>query len=126
MNLFLIFAFVLATILLAIVLERVLNSPTLIAITFFAVYLLTLAILFATGVITNLALGIIAVIILTIIAFITAVIARFIRCICRRFLGDCCNLCPGEDVAGDADENQNNSNCCCQNRGAVSMLEDRK
>ena len=62
MNLFLIFAFVLATILLSIVLERVLNSPTLIAITFFAIYLVILAILFAAGVFTNLAIGIIAVI----------------------------------------------------------------
>lgn len=125
MNLFLIFAFVLATILLAIVLERVLSSPTLIAISFFAIYLLSLAILFATGVITNLAVGIIAVIILSIIAFVTAVLARFIRCICRRFLGDCCKICPNQDVAGDTDENEHNGKCCCQNRNIVATIDDR-
>lgn len=131
MNLFLIFAFVLATILLSIVLERILNSPTLIALTFFAIYLVILAILFAAGIVTNLAIGLIAVIILTIIAFITAVIVRFIRCICRKFLGDCCSLCPGRNRGNDEDtlsatDNQNGNlltvSCRCNNGNSQDLL----
>ena len=66
MSLLIFFALPLATILLAIVLEKILHCPILVTITFFAIYLIILFALFATGVITNLAVGLIAIIIYTI------------------------------------------------------------
>lgn len=130
MILFVIFAILLATILLSIVLERVLHSPFLVAITFFSIYLIILAILFAIGVITDLAIGLIAIIVFTIVAFITAVIVRFIRCICRRFLGDCCNICPGNSRSdNDRRENRSSSDgslltisCRCNNGNSEDLL----
>ena len=79
MNLLIFFALPLATILLAIVFQKVLKCQILVAITFFAIYLIILFSLYAAGVITNLAEGLIAVIIYTIIAFLTAWIVRIIR-----------------------------------------------
>ena len=76
MNLLIFFALPLATVLLAIVFEKILKCPILVAITFFSIYLIILFSLFATGVITDLALGLIAVIIYTIIAFIIAWIIK--------------------------------------------------
>ena len=67
MILLIFFALPLATILLAIVLEKVLHCPILVGITFFAVYLIILFTLFATGVITNLGAGLVAIIIYTIL-----------------------------------------------------------
>ena len=132
MNLLIFFALPVATILLAIVLERILHSPFLVAITFFSIYLIILFILFATGVVTDLSTYLIAIIVYTVLAFITAVIVRFIRCICRRFLGDCCSICPrnNSDVEGIADTNclcggnnenveENNNNNCNENNRFV-------
>ena len=106
MNLFIFVLIPIATILLSIVLERVLQRPVLVAITIFAIYLIAFFILFLTGVLTDLALGIIAVIIYAVISYITAITSRFIRCICKRFLRSCCSNCPrsnSEDVLYDDD-----------------------
>ena len=112
MDLLIFFALPIATVLLAIVLERVLRSPILVAITFFAVYLIILFALFATEVITDLATLLIALIVLTFIAYITAVIVRFIRCICRNFLKPCCSICPDRDEdVGDIIDNNNECEC---------------
>ena len=114
MNLLIFFALPIATILLAIVLERVLGSPILVAITFFAFYLIILFALFATEVITDLATLLIALIVLTLLAYITAVIVKFIRCICRNFLKQCCSICPDRDeIVEDITDNNNDNNCCC-------------
>ena len=102
MNLLIFFALPIATILLAIVLERVLRSPILVAITFFSIYLIVLFVLFATGVVTDLATLLIALIVYTFLAYITAVIVRFIRCICQRYLRPCYSICPNsEEAVGD-------------------------
>ena len=90
MNLLIFFALPLATILLAIVFQKVLRCPILVAITFFAIYLIILFALYAAGVITNLAEGLIAVIIYTIIAFITAWLVRLVKLI-RECLSNCGN-----------------------------------
>lgn len=132
------FAIFVATVLLAIVLERVLHSPGLVAITIFAIYLLILTILFAVGVISDFAIGLIIVIFFAVIAFITAWIVRFIRCICRRFLGDCCSNCPrrnsrrrndsdNDDEGSSNDENNSNGNlltisCRCNNGNTQDIL----
>lgn len=99
MNLLIFFAIPFATILLAIVLEKILDNPILVAITFFGVYLIIIFALFAFGVITDLASALIAIIIYTIIAFITAYIVRLIKCICDRFFDGCkCGFCSNNST----------------------------
>lgn len=86
MNLFIFFALPLATILLSIVLQKILKSPMLVAITFFAIYLIVAFVAF----VDNLAEALIAAIIYAIIAYITAYIIMIICrinhkfCSCRR------------------------------------------
>ena len=128
------FAFFVATILISIVLERILRSPSLVAITIFAIYLIVLTILFAVGTITDFATGLIVVIIFAVIAFITAWIVRFLRCICRRSLGGCCSRCPGSfgtlsdnDFNNDNDNNSPDGNlltisCKCNNGNSQDLL----
>ena len=115
MDLLIFFALPIATVLLAVVLERVLRSPILVAITFFALYLIVLFALFATGVVTDLATLLIALIVFTFLAYITAAIVRFIRCICRKFLKPCCSICPDrdEDVEDIIDNNNDDNDCNC-------------
>lgn len=109
MILLIFFALPLATILLAIVLEKVLHCPILVGITFFAVYLIILFTLFATGVITNLGAGLVAIIIYTILALITAYIVKLIRIIHERcFNND--DRCPRCRCCRDNDENHNCDN----------------
>ncbi len=130
MNLLIFFAIPFATILLAIVLEKILDNPILVAITFFGIYLIIAFALFAFGVITDLATALIAIIIYTIIAFITAYIVRLIRCICDRFFDGCkCGFCSNNSandstvqpinnnpVLGVNDTNNDDNNCgCCGN-----------
>ena len=85
MNLFIFFALPLATVLLAIVLQRILRSPILVAITAFAIYLIVAFAAFST----TLAEALVAVIIYTIIAFVTAYIVQLI-CELIRELRLCC------------------------------------
>ncbi len=111
MNLLIFFALPLATILLAIVFQKVLKCPILVAITFFAIYLIILFALYATGVITNLAEGIIAVIIYTIIAFLTAWIVRLINIIKERLF--CQEDNQGRSGGrGRNRERENGCGCC--------------
>ena len=70
----------LATILIAIVLQKLLKSPILVALLVFAVYLILAFTVFTTEFLIN-------AIIYTIIAFITAIIFRIICCLIRRM--DC-------------------------------------
>ena len=114
MNLLVFVIIPIATILLSVVLERILRSPILVAITFLAIYLIIMAILFVTGVITDLALGVVAIIGYIILAFISAIIVRFIKCICRNFLGNCCNLCPGNNE-NNSNANEEENECCYRN-----------
>ena len=114
MNLLIFFALPIATVLLAIVLERVIHSPILVAITFFALYLIVLFALFATEVVTDLATLLIALIVFTFLAYITALIVKFVRCICRNFLKPCCSICPDRDeIVEDITDNNNDNNCSC-------------
>ena len=106
MILLIFFALPLATILLSIVLEKILRSPILVAITFFAIYLIILFILFATGVITDLAIGLIAIIIYTILAFITASIVKLIKCIIEKISNRCsCNTNNELSLVNNTDRN---------------------
>ena len=106
MILLIFFALPLATILLSIVLEKILRSPVLVAITFFAIYLIILFILFATGDITDLAIGLIAIIIYTILAFITASIVKLIKCIIEKISNRCsCNTTNELSLVNNTDRN---------------------
>lgn len=89
MNLFIFFALPLATILLAIVLQKILRSPILVAITFFAIYLIVAFAAFSDA----LAEALIAAIIYSIIAYITAYIVMIICRFKHRF----CNCSRGEN-----------------------------
>ena len=89
MNLFIFFALPLATILLAIVLQKILRSPILVAITFFAIYLIVAFAAFSD----TLAEALIAAIIYSIIAYITAYIVMIICRFKHRF----CNCSRGEN-----------------------------
>ena len=116
MDLLIFFALPIATILLAIVLERVLRSPILVATTFFAIYLIVLFALFATEIVTDLATLLIGLLVYTFLAYTTAAIIKFIKCICKRFLGPCCSICPDRDeIVEDITDNNNDNNCCCEN-----------
>ena len=101
MNLFIFFALPLATILIAIVLQKILRSPILVAIAFFAIYLIVAFATFSD----TLAEALIATIIYTIIAYLTAYIVMIICRLRRRF----CH-CRREE-----EENDNNRRCCCGN-----------
>ena len=85
MNLFIFFALPVATILLAIVLQKILKCPILVAITFFAIYLIVSFTAFSS----SLAEALIATIIYTIIAFITAYIVRLISERCNKQFINC-------------------------------------
>lgn len=77
----------LATILIAIVLQKLLRSPILVAILVFAVYLILAFTVFTAEFLIN-------AIIYTLLAFITAVIVKIICCFIRRLN---CNPCSCND-----------------------------
>lgn len=106
MNLLIFFAIPLVTILLAIVLQRVFKSPVLVAITFFAVYLI---IAFAVSLIgiADLGTALVATIIYTIIAYLTALIVMIICKILKK-LDRICREREESDTDAETD-----TNCCC-------------
>ena len=112
------FIFIITTILLSIVLEKLFNSPILVAITFLSINLIIVTTLFVTGVITDFALGILIAILFAIISYITAVISRFIGCVCKRYLAKCCTRCPVE-------ESVNDSTNCCNSNGKLLTISCR-
>lgn len=112
--LLLFFALPVATILLAIVLQKVLCSPILVAITFFAIYLIVTFSIFDEA-------FLIFAIVYTILAYITAVIVRFLRnffrCQNNNSSDDddsdnSCNNCDNDSCNNNGG---NNNNCSCEN-----------
>lgn len=89
-----------ATIILAIVFQKLLCSPILVALTFFAIYLIVTFAAFDES-------FLVLAILYTILAYITAVIARFIR----KFI-KCQNNNNNSD---DDDSDEDNKNCNCEN-----------
>ena len=127
MNLLIFFALPLATILLAIVLQRILKCPVLVAITFFAIYLIVAFAVFSS----NLAEAIIATIIYTIIAFITALIVQLIDNLKERLNNiSCCRRCScsnvGNSNSNECNPNNNNNlltiSCNCSNGESNDLL----
>lgn len=122
MNLLIFFALPLATILLSIVLQKILKSPTLVAITFFAIYLIVAFVSFSD----TLAEAIIAVLVYTIIAYITAYIVMII-CRCkRRFCTSLSHSTCEERRCRCGNNNENNNllriSCSCGNGTQSSDL----
>lgn len=108
MNILLIFfALPIATIILAIVLEKLLRCPILTAATFFAIYLIIAFAAFN-------ATALVFVIIYTIIAYITALIAEFFFGRCKR--RECTNDCSCENNRNNrtALSNEEAQNIACR------------
>ena len=105
-TLLLFFALPVATIILAIVLQKVLNSPILVALTFFAIFLVVTFAAFDES-------FLVFSIIYTIIAYSTAVITRFLK----RFISCANNSCQNSNCANNEESEENNSNndCGCRN-----------
>ena len=101
----------LATILIAIVLQKLLRSPILVAILVFAVYLILAFTVFTAEFLIN-------AIIYTILAFITAVIVKIICCLLRRLNGDNNCNCTGNVI------NDDSSNDIAGLRNSIRGLED--
>ena len=103
MNIILLFfALPVATIILAIVVEKILRCPVLTAATFFAIFLIVAFAVFDAS-------FLIFVIAYTIIAFITAVIAEFIFSRCRRRERKCCNCNCNCNFNCNEEENEENN-----------------
>ena len=102
LTIFIFFVLPLATILLAIVFQKILRSPILVALAFFAIYLIVAFVSFAD----TLAEALIAVIIYTIIAYITALIVMFI-CRCKR------RFCMPLTSTLSSQNTLNQRNCSC-------------
>lgn len=150
--LFVFFVLPLATILLAIVLQKILRNPILVGITFFAVYLIVAFTAFSA----NLAAAIIGAIILSVLAFITAVIVQFICILRERFCNNnnkhflhnnntqaisdtgnllriSCNCQNGESNdlltinsncnCNNNNDSDNSNSCGCNNREAIVINE---
>lgn len=128
--LFVFFVLPLATILLAIVLQKLLRNPILVGITFFAVYLIVAFTAFSA----NLAAAIIGAIVLSVLAFITAVIVQFICILRERFCDNwnnknACNnrRCCREDDSNGVQTISDTGNllrisCNCQNGESSDLL----
>lgn len=106
------FAIPVATIIFAIVLQKLLNSPILVAATFFAVFLIITFAAFDES-------FLVYAILYTLLALITALIVRFICCLIRNSDNPCLN---GSDLKnGGICGNTNNNNddddddCGCNN-----------
>ncbi|MBO5348724.1 MAG: DUF2651 family protein [Clostridia bacterium] len=110
-TLLLFFALPVATIILAIVLQRLLCSPILVALTFFAIYLI---LTFSTFDETFLIFAIVY----TIIAYITAAITRFVRNFIRCQNNNNNNGHDNNNNScncNEEDDSNNSNNCSCEN-----------
>ena len=119
--LFVFFVLPLATILLAIVLQKILRNPILVGITFFAVYLIVAFTAFSG----SLAAAIIGAIILSVLAFITAVIVQFICILRERFSNNNNEHCLHKNNETQTISDTSNLlriSCNCQNGESNDLL----
>ena len=112
-NLLIFFAIPVATIIFSIVLQKLLNSPILVAATIFAILLLVTFSAFDSS-------FLVYAILYSILAFITAIITRFVCCLIRNSQNPCIK---NSDILGinDIEDDSNttgccSNNCCCNNR----------
>lgn len=113
------FAIPVATIILAIVLQKILDCPVLVAATFFAIFLV---ITFAAFDECFLVLAILY----TLLALITALIFRFICCLIKNSNNPCINgsamksscLCGNNNDNDNSDDSEDEDNCGCNNNSS--------
>lgn len=108
------FALPVATIILAIVLQKILKCPLLVGATFFAIYLIVAFIISPSGTLLILA------ILYSFLAYITAVITCIICKINSRFgniIGDCVTSC---NVCGDNNDSRTGNNLVTANNNCNS------
>ena len=120
-TLLLFFALPVATILLAIVLEKILRSPTLVAIAFFAIYLIITFTAFDS---TFLVFAIIYTILAFIAAFIAEIFFRKYRDI-EHSINNTVNLGITDNDNNNSNNNinnNNNNNCNCRNNVVTANL----
>ncbi len=122
------FALPIATIILAIVVQKLLRCPVLTAATFFAIYLIVVFSVFDAS-------YLIYVIVYTILAYITAVIAEFFFSRCRRTVRWNCNINGNEVRLSDEamqgiatrvaqiinEGSNNNCNCSCNSNNVATV-----
>lgn len=108
-NLLIFFALPIATIILATVLEKILNCPATVSAVFFAIFLVVTFSAFD-------ATFLIATIIYTILAFLSALLVRFITRLREENNGETSNCgCNQNNLQTIANQN-NNCNCWCRRR----------
>lgn len=113
-NLLIFFAIPVATIILAIVLQKVLRSPLLVAATFFAIFLIVTFAAFDES-------FLVFAILYTLLALITALVVRFLCCLIKNSTNPCINgntfenqgICGNTESANDDDDDNNSNNCGC-------------
>lgn len=117
MNVLLIFfAFPVATIILSIVLQKLINSPILVGATFFAIFLVVTFSAFDES-------FLVYAILYAILAFITALITRFICCIIKNSDNPCIN--SNIEESNDNLDNINSCGCGC-NRSINNQYFNKK
>lgn len=127
------FALPIATIILAIVLEKLLRCPVLTAATFFAIYLIVAFAIFDAS-------FLVFVIVYTVLAYITAVIAEFFFTRCRKKVCISCNCNANNNIelSNEAAQNiatrvanilnntnNNCNNCCNCNNNSIATVNVR-
>lgn len=118
-NLLIFFAIPVATIILAIVLQKILKCPLLVAATFFAIFLIVTFAAFDES-------FLVFAILYTLLALITALIVRFICCLIQNSNNSCINgnamqnncMC-GNNSNNDNDDDDND--CGCSNNSNSSV-----
>lgn len=113
-NLLIFFAIPVATIIFAIVLQKLLRSPLLVAATIFAILLIVTFAAFDES-------FLVFAILYTLLALITALVVRFICCMINNSDNPCINgtamhnqgICGDTESSNDDDNNSNNCGCGC-------------
>jgi len=126
-NLLIFFAIPVATIILAIVLQKILQSPLLVAATFFAIFLVITFAAFDES-------FLVFAILYTLLAFITAIIVRFICCLINNSNNPCINngvihnsgICANNSVNDDENDNNSGNNGCGCNRSVSNQYFQRR
>ena len=127
-NLLIFFAIPVATVILSIVLQKLLQSPLLVAATFFAIFLIVTFAAFDES-------FLVFAILYTLLALVTSILVRFICCLINNSDNPCVNgkaihnsgICGNNSSADEDDDNDNSENhgCGC-NRSMYNQCFSRR
>lgn len=113
--LLLLFALPIATIIFSIVLQKIIRSPILVALTIFAIFLIVTFAAFDES-------FLIYTILYTILSYITAMITRLFKRLIRRFL---CNQNNDDSDNEDNSDSDNDNDCNCSHGDRSSLVVNR-